>query len=253
MNIPITLLKFVALSFACILFNLNILHAQAQQPATISVVFEHMVNDETLTLGNSYKNFFGEQFTPKNFQYYISNICLMDDSSCFESSAEKCFLIDEDDAESKNIEVSVPYRSFKKLRFVIGIDSLLTVSGVHEGALDPYHGMFWTWNTGFVSAKLEGFSPASTMPQQMFQYHIGGFRTGQNTLRTIEIHFPNPVVIQTGGNTTITLTADILKWFKGTHDLKIANKPFVHSPGKIAVEYADNYSSMFQLKSIVQH
>lgn len=244
--------RLIALTTSGLLITITILTAQSGPENKMSILFEHMIKKDLLCLDSSYTNNFGETFIPKNFKYYISDLGVVDHKGHFSKISDNSFLVDESEVESKKIEFLVAPGTYSNIRFVIGVDSLRTVSGVHEGALDPYHGMFWTWNTGFVSAKLEGFSPASNMPQQMFQYHIGGFRTGQNTIRTIDIPFTDTLVLKSGVNTTITITADILKWFNGKHDLKIAAQAFVHSPGKIAIQYADNYSSMFQLKSIVQ-
>ena len=38
----------------------------------------------------------------------------------------------------------------------LGVDSVLNYNGVHEGALDPINGMYWTWQTGYIHCKLEG-------------------------------------------------------------------------------------------------
>jgi len=240
------------LTISCLLLNFYLVNGQPARQNKISVLFEHMIKEKLMCLDSCYTNDFGEIFIPKNFKYYISDLGFIDDSGHFFKGSENYFLIDESEPESKKLALLVPRGTYSKIRFVIGVDSLKTVSGVHEGSLDPYHGMFWTWNTGFVSAKLEGFSSASKMPQQMFQYHIGGFRTGQNSLRTIDIAFTDTLKLKPGTNTTITITADILKWFNGKHELKIASHAFVHTPGKIALLYADNYSSMFHLKSIEQ-
>ena len=246
-------MRLFVLTTSYMLLSSSMLSAQAEPPNKLTIVFEHMVNKDLLSLGESYTNDFGEQFTPKNFKYYISDIGFIDNSGRPLKISGNCFLIDEAEPDSKKIELTLPPGNYTTLRFMIGVDSLRTVSGVHEGALDPYFGMFWTWNTGFVSAKLEGFSPVSNMPHQMFQYHIGGFRTGQNTLRIVEIPLTDTLSMNRGTNTTIIIQADILKWFTGKHNLKIAPQPFVHSPGKTAVQYADNYASMFKLKNCKQY
>ncbi|MFN4989972.1 MAG: MbnP family protein, partial [Ignavibacteria bacterium] len=36
-----------------------------------------------------------------------------------------------------------------------GLDSIDNVNTSFEGALDPIHGMFWTWNSGYVNCKIE--------------------------------------------------------------------------------------------------
>jgi hypothetical protein len=72
----------------------------------------------------------------------------------------------------------------------LGVDSIRNVSGIQTGALDPLKGMFWTWNSGYVMAKLEGSSESSNSAGNRFTYHIGGFRPGMNVLKTIDLIIP---------------------------------------------------------------
>jgi len=62
-----------------------------------------------------------------------------------------------------------------------GVDSLQNVSPNFEAALDPIFGMYWTWQSGFINLKLEGFILQKGSPAKHFQYHIGGFENGLNT------------------------------------------------------------------------
>jgi hypothetical protein len=229
------------------------LKGQSNGSSNVQLALEHMVSTELFELGKTYQNEFGEKFTPKAFKYYISDIGFEDDSGKFYLATTDYFLVDEFEPESKRIALNIPPGKYRKLRFMIGVDSLRSVSGVQEGSLDPYHGMFWTWNSGFISAKLEGTSPVSRMPQQMFQYDIGGYRTGQSSLRFIEIMLDKAFAFDNGQNTLLTINADILKWFNGRHQLKIAEHNFVHTPGKLAVQYADNYAAMFFLKGLKRY
>ena len=43
------------------------------------------------------------------------------------------------------------------------------------------------------------------------------------------------------------IVADILKWFDGVHPLKISQSPTCHQAGKLAMQLADNYSTMFSI------
>jgi hypothetical protein len=44
---------------------------------------------------------------------------------------------------------------------ILGIDSIQTVRTDFMGVLDPIHGMFWTWNSGYINVKIEGTSQTS--------------------------------------------------------------------------------------------
>jgi hypothetical protein len=52
-----------------------------------------------------------------------------------------------------------------------------------EGDLDPMNGMFWSWQTGFSSFKIEGISTFSKERKNEFFFHIGGYLDPYNSLR----------------------------------------------------------------------
>ena len=107
--------------------------------------------------------------------------------------------------------------------------------------------MFWTWNSGYIMAKLEGNSPASAAPQHGFTFHIGGFRGGENALRKITLPLSEPVTLSAKKATGITIAANINAWFTGNTAIKIKEQPFCMNPGKLAMQIADNYSQMFSV------
>jgi hypothetical protein len=166
--------------------------------------------------------------------------------------AETYFLIDEANASSKKISITIPAGSVKELRFWIGVDSARNVSGVQSGALDPANAMFWTWNSGYIFAKMEGRSLVSPAPLQAVTYHIGGFRTGQNALRQVSIPFSTSLSITAGSNFTIVLRADAMKWFSGVSNVSIVTEPTTMEPGTLALKIANNYAQMFSLKEVTR-
>ena len=104
--------------------------------------------------------------------------------------------------------------------------------------------MFWTWNSGYVFAKLEGKSDSSHANAHFLSWHVGGFRQYQNALRTVRLVLkdtPSP-------GDTITVHADILKWFNALHPIRIAESPVCHDPGPLSMQIADNYASMFSIE-----
>jgi hypothetical protein len=160
------------------------------------------------------------------------------------------FLVDEANATSKSFSIPLKAGQVKTLRFWIGVDSARNVSGVQTGALDPANGMFWTWNSGYIFAKLEGRSFVSTAPLQAVTYHIGGFRTGQNALRQVSIPFSTSLPITAGSRFNIILQADALKWFTDAANISIATESTTMEPGALALKIANNYANMFSLKEV---
>jgi len=210
-----------------------------------TIRFNHVVGSKALRLfDETYTNSSGEPFVISKFRYYISHISITDNSGKQIDFPNNYYLVNEEDSLSKEIHLPVS-SSLQEISFVIGVDSIKNVSGVQTGSLDPANGMFWTWNSGYVFAKLEGQSNASTGPAHSFSWDVGGFRQTANALRKIKL-----IKDKNGGmtgNHTIVITADISKWFNGKAPVSIAKAPVCHQPGKLAVQIADNYCTMFSI------
>ncbi len=222
-------------------FLIFVVSIQAQQ--NIQLQFHHKVGDKNLQLfTETYSNAFNESFTVNRFKYYISSITIMDDKGKQFIVKHKYFLIDEADSNSKKISINTSLKNIAAIEFTIGVDSLHNVSGVQTGTLDPMHGMFWTWKSGYVFAKLEGQSDSSHAQGKYFGYHIGGFRTNENALRKIRLSIINYQL------SIVNIKVDILKWFNAVYPIKINQTAFCHQPGALALQLADNYSNMFSIQ-----
>lgn len=213
----------------------------------IVLQFEKRVGEKLLQQDTVYTNASGETFTVRNFKYYISNIVLQSDDK-MESFPDQYFLVNNEDSSSKQIELTTTFNKVTSLHFLLGVDSLKNVSGVQTGNLDPAKGMFWTWNTGYVMVKLEGNSPAANTPQHAFSYHVGGYKQNENAAR--EIYLTLPQALDCTNKCTVTISADVHKWFNAVHEIKIANTPFCHEPGVLATKLADNYAKMFTIAQV---
>lgn len=214
------------------------------QSNNLQLRFVNKVGTLPVSRDSLYTNNFGEAFTIRQFKYYISHLQAMDSSGRLlqELSAET-FLIDASDSTGNCIQLPQLNARARQLRFLIGVDSSKNVSGVHTGALDPARGMFWTWNSGYIMAKLEGKSAASRAPGNYFTYHIGGYKTGQATARNILLPLPEK------RNGQLVIIANALQWFSGVHDVRIGTSPVCHEPGDLAVQLADNFATMFSLSN----
>lgn len=217
-------------------------------PVTISI--QHVAGVAALQLGTQVTIASGDPLTINVFKYYLSNFSVVYDNNEEQKIPDSYFLVDEASAASKSFSIPVKAGQIKTLRFWIGVDSARNVSGVQTGALDPANGMFWTWNSGYIFAKLEGRSFVSTAPLQAVTYHIGGFRTGQNALRQVSIPFSTSLPITSGSRFNVILQADILKWFSGAAAISIATESTTMEPGALALKIANNYANMFSLKEV---
>jgi len=209
-----------------------------------TIRFKHLVGSKVLKLfDETYINSFGEPFVISKFRYYVSHISLTDNTGKQTDFPDNYYLVNEEDSLSKEIHLPIA-STLREISFMIGVDSIKNISGVQTGSLDPANGMFWTWNSGYVFAKLEGQSDVSPAPAHSFSWDVGGFRQPANALRKIKL------TVNKNGATeenTIIITADVLKWFNGKTPLSITKTPACHQPGTLAVQIADNYSTMFSV------
>ena len=220
------------------------------ETASLKIAISHLAGNAPLSLNTAYTNAFGESLTLTKYKYYLSNIALIDERDNKHFIPESYFLVDEGQEASKTLFAQAPVGTFKAISFLIGVDSIRNVSGAQAGVLDPYHDMFWTWNTGYIMAKLEGTSPQSGQVNNKVEYHIGGFKGENNVLRTITLPLGQTYTLNKDNSLQVAISADLLQWFNGVHALKIADAPVTMSPGALAARFADNYARMFTLTAV---
>ena len=220
--------------------------------ATVKIIFTNTINGNKIVLNDStYTNSFGERYTISKLRYYISNVSI---DNIYKNSVEinVYHLIDGSKPESQFINLSIPAAAYNAINFLIGVDSLHNVSGAQTDDLDPTKDMFWTWNSGYVMAKMEGNSPASKLVNNKFEYHIGGFSGPYNVLKKVHLNFRRKSFqFDEGKNYTIIINADINTWWQAPHNIKIAEHANITSPGENAKNVSDNYANMFHIEKIV--
>ncbi len=226
-----------------------------EKTGTVKIIFINTVKGKPLELNTgNYTNPFAEAYTVTKFKYYISHISLASGSSIF-NEPESYHLIDANNAAALHFSFDVNTGNYQSLSFMPGVDSLHNVSGAQTGALDPLNDMFWTWNTGYIMAKLEGTSPQSKVVNNKVEFHIGGFMGPYQVLKNIVLNFPagKTLIIREGVTSEIIIEADINNWWQQPNDIKIAEHPVCSTPGALAKKIADNYSNMFSIKDIINN
>jgi hypothetical protein len=206
-----------------------------------------------LELGKTYKNYFKEDYTPTAFKFYVHNFEMIntDSGKVFKLANDKYYLVDFADSASTEIKIAVLPYVYNRISFTIGVDSAQNVSGAQTDALDPAKGMFWTWTTGYIMAKLEGTSPKSSQSGK-FEYHIGGFSGADNAIKKIELLYPyaQNLDLKPGKSSEMFITCDANDWFYNPWDIKIAVNPVITTPGPLATQVAGNYMKMFTVDSV---
>jgi hypothetical protein len=218
--------------------------------ATLRLNITHQAGGKPMAPGTPVTNPHGETYTLSIFNYYLSNFYLVDTRGTRYDFKDSYFLVKESETASKLIELKVPAGRYTKLGFLIGVDSIRNVSGVQTGALDPSEGMFWTWSSGYIMAKMEATSPNSNQPAQKVEYHIGGFSGANNTLQWVELDLPSAAEPTGTAISTVALRAEANEWFTGAVPLRIADHANITSPGPLAVQVAANYANMFAVTGV---
>ena len=235
------------LTTVAILLLSNDVFAQ-ENAGYVSIQFKHFANNQPLVLVDSaYTNSTGESFQPTRLKYYISNLQLLSNTTKPRRITSVQLI---DAADPQNIYL-VPYTvEYNRVSFTIGVDSALNCSGAQSGALDPVNGMFWTWNTGYIYFKLEGYSTASTNDLQKIEYHIGGYTGAFKANRKVTLTLPEPLMIEAGKSPQIMIHVDLDKFWNSKNNISIATNALIMSPGPLASAVADNLPAMFSIGNI---
>jgi hypothetical protein len=217
---------------------------------TMRVKFTNAVGTDPLVLNTqAYMNQNGDTFYVNNFTYYISNVRLIKTNNAVVSEAESYHLVKSSDPSSWEFDLhAIPVSGYKAITFTIGVDSARNVSGAQTGALDPVHGMFWTWSTGYIFSKFEAVSPAS--PTGSVAFHLAGFSGPDNALRTVTLNFPTNADVTQTHMPVLNIKADLLEYFKNPSTIKFNVTYNVTTTGPLAKTLADNYADMFSVSNV---
>ncbi len=237
--------------------ELDLATGGAAEPFSLTVDLKPYVNSSPLQFGVPYLNSTGESYTISAFKFYVHNATLVNTETNVSRSLKpgEHFLVDAAKPASQLLNFQSESGAYNAISLTIGVDSSRNFSGAQTAALDPTLGMFWTWNSGYIMAKLEGNSPSSSQPNQAIEYHIGGYKAPNSVLKTVILPFPNsaPYGFAAGSTSTITIEAHADTWFSGPNPVSIAATPVCMTPGDLALRMADNYSRMLRISEVTKN
>lgn len=214
--------------------------AAAAQPANLSIAFKPVFGGQPVDLGRSeHTTETGDQVVFDHLRFYAGEWLVTYADGSEWSGPHDYFLVDARSADSLRVVLAdAPAGAITRLQFTMGVDSATNHGGAHAGALDPINGMYWTWNTGYIGAKLEGRSPSCKTHRHAFEFHIGGFMAGQRADRRIKLDLSPPQ------NNPLVIEIDLQQWI-GPVALSQTNSIVV--PGPEAMKMADRFPTLFSL------
>jgi hypothetical protein len=214
----------------------------------LQISFIPVFNGEPLILNDrTYQTNQGDAITIEQFKCYISGLKLTTEQGKAVKLPEYLLLNAEDPLSLINTFNFIPADEYSVLEFNIGVDSTANVSGALEGALDPANGMYWAWNTGYINAKLTGYSENLNTLHHAFEYHIGGYMKPFNTLKTVKLKL-NPLIISKDEPGKLNIYCDVSEWFKTPHSVSLSLINNVVLPDKNAMIISGNYADMFYVR-----
>jgi len=236
---------------ALIVFMIFLVTGSFQKRAadsTLVIQFRVFVHNEPFQLNKKYLNPFGESYEISRFRFYAGKIVpVYSDTRQKVNSSMEYHLIDFSDSSSTRIEVPVIAGDCNGIQFLLGVDSVDQTKGARTGALDPAKGMYWTWNSGYQSFKIEGSSPSSNQPAHMMAYHIGGYRYDYNTVWKIKLYSTNEETFRVTKENKIIVEVgvDLDYFFDGQTPLHIREVPSCTTPGDLARKISENFIGTF--------
>ena len=221
----------------------------------VQLSFANEFGGQPLQLNTLYTTLLNDQLTLTTFNYYVSNIKLKKADGTIWTQEESYHLYKADDQSNGQFTINlqeVPQGQYTELTFSIGVDPLRNSSGAQEGVLDPLNGMFWTWKTGYMFVKSEGFYYQNNKKQGAWVYHTGDDASYQTVTLSL-----NNVALNASDN-RIALKADVQKMFGGfAGDATQLKAPTDGSSvsirgGAQSVLISQNYRQMFRLNQDAQ-
>ncbi len=203
----------------------------------LSIRFQPLFNGEKVLLETPMKGPTPDSLVLHTLRLYLSNFVFLKNEAVVYEEKNSRRLLDLEDTNSLNMKFQLPEKlDFDALAFDLGIDSLTNVSGAMGGDLDPTKGMFWTWQSGYVNVKLEGFFEKCATRNHEFQFHLGGYLAPFQSVQ--------PVQLSVSKKENLRLQLDLAPLFEKVDWTKHCN---IMSPSKEAVTFSDILANSFSI------
>ena len=223
--------------------------AAAPAPVPLSLRIDHRFGAAPFELGREYRA--GAQspvVKVSRLAYYLGRFRLqMQDGRWVDAATAAApdggyVIVDLARPDTLRIEtLRVPPGAYKALECLVGVDEDRNHAGAQTGALDPEHGLFWTWKTGYIFFALEGHSPASAASGGALTYHVGG---NAALARTLVLPLSPALEVDSRTAASLVLQADVGEFFRG---LALGQTHTVMS-AEAAGPLADRYAMLFEVK-----
>jgi hypothetical protein len=202
-----------------------------------NIVFQPTFLGKNIVLEEFNYNSNGDSLSIHTLRFYLGNFVFFNKGKQVLED-KKHYLLDLENEKSLNLAFQITKnKEFDSLRFELGVDSFTHVSGVMSGDLDPTLGMFWTWQSGYINVKLEGFYSKYAAKDHKFEFHLGGYLSPFQSVQSVGLHLKTFKKLS-----NLSINLDLTLFFEKIDWLKNQN---VMSPSKEAVHFSQFLSKSF--------
>jgi len=179
------MMKRILLLWCFVYACCNVSISQTVQPIRLS--FVPKINGSPIALNqHCFSAELNDSISITKLKFYISNIVLLNKEKVVFKNTGAVYLLNAED--SLSLQFDVPQNlQFTRIQYGIGIDSVTNTSGALDGALDPLMGMYWTWQSGYINFKMEGFVGNLEQEDKKFEYHLGGYSDKNNAYQLVDL------------------------------------------------------------------
>ncbi len=179
---------FQAVFFAAGLLLLPLFLAAQNTAKVVTLHFQPVFQQKNIVLDQPLHTVAGDSLALHTLRLYLCNFVLLKKGAAVWAEKNSHHLLDLEDTSTLNLRFGLPAGAvFDEIKFDLGVDSLTNASGALGGDLDPTKGMYWTWQSGYINAKIEGFFERSTARNGEFQFHLGGFLSPFQSVQTVKV------------------------------------------------------------------
>ena len=212
------------------------------------VSFNHTIDGQAFALNTAtlqYSNSLNQPYKITKLMYYISNVKLINTQTGKTFAEPNSYhLIDLEANKTKFSFTGIPVKTYDKVEFSIGVDSVANSRIDQLGDLDPNHDMSWGWNTGYKFFSMAGY----TSNNKGLVYHLGR----NPNYKTLSFPFNPGVTFQKGKPVTANVTVNLNELFRTPNVIDFDSTFHVES-GPDEKRLVNNYADgMFNLGSISQ-
>lgn len=203
----------------------------------LQIHFHPVFGGKNVRIDESLKSAAGDSLSLHTLRFYLSNFVFLKNRTVVFQAKNSQYLLDLEDEKTLVLKFMVPENvDYDQLQFNLGIDSLTNISGAMGGDLDPTKGMFWSWQSGYINVKMEGYAEKCPGRNHEFQFHLGGYMPPYQSCQLVSLSIPKDKILK--------VRLDLTPFFE---QVDWTRKHSIMSPCREAAEFSRIMAKSFRV------